>query len=107
MHPSTCSRVDLPAPDGPMIETNSPSLISTLMRRRTKVLVGPCSKYFSILRSEIISTGIYNYPACSYPQREGRLSVYHSLHVEMCSGGRCRSLFMGATRDPMAEAGSQ
>src|ERR1700735_2860745 len=46
--------VDLPAPEGPMMETNSPSLISTLMRRRTNVLVGPCSKYFSILRNEII-----------------------------------------------------
>ena len=36
-----------------MMETNSPSLISTLMRRRTKVLVGPCSKYFSTFRRTI------------------------------------------------------
>src|ERR1700733_8039786 len=49
--PSKCSSVDLPAPEGPMMETNSPSLISALMRRRTKVLVGPCSKYFSTFRS--------------------------------------------------------
>src|SRR5271156_3311894 len=49
--PSKCSSVDLPAPEGPMMETNSPSLISTLMRRSTKVLVGPCSKYFSTFRS--------------------------------------------------------
>src|SRR5580698_2954386 len=55
--PITCSNVDLPAPEGPMMETNSPSLISTLMRRRTKVLVGPCSKYFSTLRSWIIGGG--------------------------------------------------
>ena len=26
--PRMCSSVDLPAPDGPMIETNSPSLMS-------------------------------------------------------------------------------
>ncbi len=49
--PSKCSSVDLPAPEGPMMETNSPSLISALMRRSTKVLVGPCSKYFSTFRS--------------------------------------------------------
>src|SRR2546429_736477 len=52
--PNKCSSVDLPAPDGPMMETNSPSLISALMRRRTKVLVGPCSKYFSTFRRTII-----------------------------------------------------
>src|SRR5271168_3773856 len=55
--PSKCSSVDLPAPEGPMMETNSPSLISTLMRGRTKVLVGPCSKNFSTLRSWIIAGG--------------------------------------------------
>src|SRR5580700_4087381 len=48
--PSKCSSVDLPAPEGPMMETNSPSLISALMRRSTNVLVGPCSKYFSTFR---------------------------------------------------------
>src|SRR6266853_3668217 len=52
--PSKCNSVDLPAPEGPMMETNSPSLISALIRRRTKVLVGPCSKYFSTLRRTII-----------------------------------------------------
>src|ERR1700730_13311114 len=52
--PSKCSSVDLPAPEGPMMETNSPSLISALMRRRTKVLVGPCSKYFSTFRRTIM-----------------------------------------------------
>src|SRR5258708_33364242 len=51
--PSKCKSVDLPAPEGPMMETNSPSLISALMRRRTKVLVGPCSKYFSTFRRTI------------------------------------------------------
>src|SRR5580704_17392108 len=49
--PIKCSSVDLPAPEGPMMETNSPSLISALMRRSTNVLVGPCSKYFSTFRS--------------------------------------------------------
>src|SRR5260370_32209048 len=52
--PSKCKSVDLPAPEGPMMETNSPSLISALMRRKTKVLVGPCSKYFSTFRRTII-----------------------------------------------------
>src|SRR5258708_7307393 len=61
--PSRCSSVDLPAPDGPMTEMKSPSRISRLMRRRTKVLVGPCSKYFSTLRSWIIrqNTGILEF----------------------------------------------
>ena len=31
--PRMCSRVDLPAPEGPMIETNSPGLISSVIRR--------------------------------------------------------------------------
>src|SRR5580765_3132637 len=31
--PMMCSSVDLPAPDGPMIDTNSPSLMSILMHR--------------------------------------------------------------------------
>src|SRR5271169_3669174 len=52
--PSRCRMVDLPAPEGPMMETNSPSLISRLMRRNTNVLVGPCSKYFSTFRRTII-----------------------------------------------------
>ena len=52
--PSRCSSVDLPAPEGPMMEMNSPSFTSALMRRSTKVLVGPCSKYFSTLRRTII-----------------------------------------------------
>ena len=34
-HPRMLSSVDFPAPDGPMMVTNSPSLISTLMRRST------------------------------------------------------------------------
>src|ERR1700678_2206198 len=51
--PSKCSSVDLPAPDGPMMETNSPSFTSALMRRSTKVFVGPCSKYFSTFRRTI------------------------------------------------------
>src|SRR5260370_32310399 len=68
--PSKCKSVDLPAPEGPMMETNSPSLILALMRRRTKVLVGPCSKYFSTFRrtisGELIDTLIlllFGYPA--------------------------------------------
>src|SRR5580704_723216 len=52
--PSRCSSVDLPAPEGPMMDMNSPSFTSALTRRNTKVLVGPCSKYFSTLRRTII-----------------------------------------------------
>src|ERR1700733_2935852 len=52
--PSKCSSVDFPAPEGPMMDTNSPSFTSALMRRNTKVLVGPCSKYFSTLRRTIM-----------------------------------------------------
>src|ERR1700691_1458424 len=51
--PNRCSSVDLPAPDGPIMETNSPSFTSALMRRNTNVLVGPCSKYFSTFRRTI------------------------------------------------------
>src|ERR1700681_1595887 len=51
--PMMCSSVDLPAPDGPMTETNSPSLMSISIRRRTKVRPTPCAYDFSMLRSEI------------------------------------------------------
>jgi hypothetical protein len=37
------SSVDLPAPDGPMIDTNSPSLMSSVTRRNTHVRVVPCA----------------------------------------------------------------
>src|SRR5262245_19905377 len=59
--PSKWSSVDLPAPEGPITETNSPSLIATLMRRSTNVLVGQFSKYFSTLRSTIIGE-LIRYP---------------------------------------------
>jgi hypothetical protein len=52
--PIKCSRVDLPAPEGPMMETNSPSFTAKLTRRKTKVLVGPASKYFSTFTSRIM-----------------------------------------------------
>src|SRR5213594_1410501 len=45
-----CSSVDLPAPEGPMIDTKSPSSMSRLIRRRTKVLPGPWTYDFSMLR---------------------------------------------------------
>src|SRR5580658_7357863 len=37
-----------------MMETNSPSLTAKLTRRKTKVLVGPASKYFSTFTSRIM-----------------------------------------------------
>src|SRR5690348_15354375 len=48
-----CSRVDFPAPDGPMIDTNSPRLMSSVMRRNTKDCPYPCEYAFSRFRSEI------------------------------------------------------
>src|SRR6476661_2772881 len=54
--PRMCNNVDFPAPDGPMIETNSPGLMSTLIRRRTYVLVGPWENAFSTPRKLIIGS---------------------------------------------------
>src|SRR5205085_716098 len=45
--PRICSSVDLPAPDGPMMETNSPGLMSNVMRRSTYSLPAGVSKTFS------------------------------------------------------------
>src|SRR5215218_7524599 len=50
-----CSSVDLPAPDGPMIDTNSPGAKSSEMRRRTYVVCTPCLYVFSILRRLMIA----------------------------------------------------
>src|ERR1700743_3118343 len=47
------SNVDLPAPDGPMIVTNSPGMISSDTRRNKKNLFGPASIDFSRFRNEI------------------------------------------------------
>src|SRR5580704_10503562 len=79
--PSRCRRVDLPAPEGPMMETNSPSLTSALMRRNTKVLVGPCSKYFSTFRRTII----------------GELIRYLYYDAAACKRARLSSAFRAAT----------
>jgi hypothetical protein len=35
--------------------------MSIVTRRRTKVFVGPCWKYFSMLRSEIICDCVYRF----------------------------------------------
>src|SRR5260221_2462464 len=51
--PMMCSSVDLPAPDGPMMDTNSPSLMSSAIRRSTQVRLAPSAYDFSRLRSEI------------------------------------------------------
>ena len=51
--PRMWSRVDLPAPDGPMIDTNSPSFTSRSIRRNSQILFGPCGTAFSTLRSSI------------------------------------------------------
>src|ERR1051325_12085693 len=54
--PRMCNKVVFPAPDGPMIDTNSPGLMSRLIRRKTYVLVGPCEKAFSTPRKLIIES---------------------------------------------------
>src|SRR5690349_8414664 len=51
--PRIWSSVDLPAPDGPMIEMNSPSLMSSVIRRKTHVRLVPCAYDFSRPRSEM------------------------------------------------------
>src|SRR4051794_35458488 len=51
--PRIASNVDLPAPDGPMIETNSRGWISPVMRRSTKVRPAGVSNTFSMLRNEM------------------------------------------------------
>src|SRR5438094_3609362 len=48
---TTLFRSDLPAPEGPMMVMNSPSLMSILMRRRTKYFEGPMGYHFSRLAS--------------------------------------------------------
>src|SRR5688572_24579144 len=53
VHAASCipriwSSVDLPAPDGPMMDTNSPGLISTVIRRSTYVWPGPAGNAFSM-----------------------------------------------------------
>src|SRR5688572_1169023 len=54
--PSTASKVDFPAPEGPMMETNSPGLMSKVMRRRTYILPAGVSKTFSRSRRLISGT---------------------------------------------------
>src|SRR4029079_13428295 len=51
--PRMCSNVDLPAPDGPMIEMNSPGLMSRVMRRRPQVWPAPTGNDFSTPRSDM------------------------------------------------------
>src|SRR5687767_12485983 len=47
------SSVDLPAPDGPMIDTNSPGLMSTATRRSTNDWPAPTGNDFSTPFSDI------------------------------------------------------
>src|SRR5689334_3503709 len=54
--PRMCNKVDFPAPDGPMIETNSPGLMSKLILRNTYVLVGPWENAFSTPRKLIMKS---------------------------------------------------
>src|SRR5579864_6178704 len=91
--PSKCSSVDLPAPDGPMMETNSPSLISALMRRRTKVLVGPCSKYFSTFRRTIRGELI-----CIYIRLWGRAEIGSECTVPESKIKKGEDVLGGGTR---------
>ena len=49
--------MDLPAPDGPMIETNSPSFTSAVIRRSTYVRLVPWAYDFSMFRIEMSMPG--------------------------------------------------
>src|SRR5688572_32153158 len=51
--PRMCRSVDLPAPDGPMIDTNSPGLMSSVIRRSTYDWPLPTGYDFSTPRSDI------------------------------------------------------
>ena len=48
------SSVLFPAPDGPMMLTNSPSLMSSVIWRSNQVRVGPVSMDFSMFRRLIM-----------------------------------------------------
>src|SRR5690349_24104349 len=50
------SSVDLPAPDGPMIVTNSPDLMSSVMRRSSQLGCPPRSMVFSTSLSVMIGS---------------------------------------------------
>src|SRR5687767_14492280 len=51
--------VDLPAPEGPMIDTNSPGLMSAAMRRSTNDCPAPTGYDFSTPRRDI--TGVFGF----------------------------------------------
>ncbi len=51
--PMMLSSVDFPAPEGPMIDTNSPGRTSYVMRRSTKVCDDPAWNDFSTFRIEM------------------------------------------------------
>ncbi len=53
--PRMASRVDFPAPEGPMMVTNSPGATSKFTWRSTKVFVPPVSYAFSRFRIEIMT----------------------------------------------------
>ena len=57
--PSTASNVDFPAPDGPMIETNSPGPMSSATWRRMWSRPLPCETDLSRLRRWIMSPYSY------------------------------------------------
>src|ERR1700722_12204436 len=56
--PITCSIVDFPHPDGPMIETNSPGMISMLTPRSAGTSTLPCRYTFH--RFSVLSMGSNN-----------------------------------------------
>src|SRR6266851_9472023 len=55
--PSTATKVDFPAPEGPMIVTKSPAATSSEIRRNTNSRPSAWGKDFSMLRSWIIGVG--------------------------------------------------
>ena len=67
--PRIWSSVDLPAPDGPMIETNSPGLMSKAMRRSTNVWPAPTGNDFSTPRMDITGRARLGLPRLGHALR--------------------------------------
>src|ERR1051325_1069738 len=85
--PRMASSVDLPAPDGPMKVTNSPSAMSSVMRRKTNVCPAAVLYDFSTSRSEIKGV-IGNAPGSCVLRLGGHDVLVDHAAVEEANGAR-------------------
>src|SRR5688572_30859583 len=81
------SSVDLPAPDGPMIDTNSPGLMSIAMRRRTNVCPAPTGKDFSTPRMDITGAPGVDSQGSATLSADARLKNMCQLRRDSLSSG--------------------